>query len=44
MELKDWVATLLTVWSNVIATIALILTIREKKTAKRKPRKHKRKR
>lgn len=31
MELKDWVATLLTVWSNTVATIALILIIREKK-------------
>ena len=48
MELRDWVATALTVWSNLVATIALIITVREyrrgkKKTAsKSSQRKHKR--
>ncbi len=45
-ETKDWVGVILTIWSNTVATIALVLSIKEKrKTAKRsKPRKHKRKR
>ncbi len=48
MELKDWVATALHVWSNLIATVALIISIRQrrqgkKKTASKSPnRKHKR--
>ena len=48
MELRDWVATALNVWSNIVTTIALIITVREyrrgkKKTAsKSSQRKHKR--
>lgn len=40
MDTKDW----LVVWSNAIATVALIHTIRKDKTAPRKPRKHRKKR
>ena len=41
MEAKDWIGLGLTVWANIVATAALIHTIRkDKKTAKpRKPRK-----
>ncbi|MBS4859181.1 MULTISPECIES: hypothetical protein [Eubacterium] len=42
---RDWIDIILSIWTNIIATIALIISI--KKTAKRKqnrPRKRKRKR
>lgn len=46
MDVESWIATAMSVWANTIATIALILTIRQskKKTAKVKPRKAKQKR
>lgn len=46
METKDWIGIALTVWSNLIATAALIVSIRQgkKKTASKSKgkRKHKR--
>lgn len=36
VEPKDWIGVVLTVWSNIIATIALIASIKDKRT-KRKP-------
>lgn len=45
MDKTDWIEFLMLLWSNVIATIALVHEIRsKKKTAPRKPRKHKKKR
>ena len=47
METKDWIGIVLTIWTNIIATIALIHSIKKdkKKTAKRvKPHKQTRKR
>lgn len=45
IELKDWIGIVLTVWANTIATIALVITVKDKKkTAPKKPRKQKRKR
>lgn len=44
IETKDWVAAALTVWANTIATIALVVSIRQSKTAPGKPHKRKRKR
>lgn len=47
MDTKWWIGVALTVWSNIIATIALILSIKKdpkKKTASHRPRKHKGKR
>lgn len=46
--LRDWVATALNVWSNIVTTIALIITVREYRRGKKKTaskstrRKHKR--
>ena len=46
MEAKDWIAIALAIWSNLIATIALVVTIKKgkSKTAPRKPAKRKGKR
>ncbi|GEM_PF-3612557 len=35
MEPKDWIGVVLTVWSNIIATIALIASIKDKKDKKK---------
>lgn len=35
MEPKDWIGVVLTVWSNIIATIALIVSIKDKKDKKK---------
>jgi len=35
VEPKDWIGVVLTVWSNIIATIALIASIKDKKDKKK---------
>jgi len=35
VEPKDWIGVVLTVWSNIIATIALIVSIKDKKDKKK---------
>jgi hypothetical protein len=45
METKDWIGIALTVWANMVATIALVKVSKKEKTAKRsKQTKPKRKR
>ena len=46
MKSKDWIEIVLAVWSNIVTTVALIVTIKQgkRKTAPKKSGKRKRKR